>query len=169
MKVVEVVTEAASTVVKRSTAVLLDETRATHDLDMVASVAECAIKAGQPEEAEQILAKHLRGVLADIRGYRQTTTAVRDKAFKYSLRLAEVTRKAEWFDLAVDLLYIQAIVCSEEQAEALMRVQKQMDKLETHRLEQYALLVRKKGSSINHQRIASLLEEMTRAAARGRR
>lgn len=169
MKVVEVVTETASTVVTRTAAVLIDETRATHDLDLVASVADVAIKAGQYQDAEQVLAKHLRAVLADIRGIRQTSAAVRDKAFNYSLRLAEVTHKAEWFDLAVDLLFIQAIVCSEEQVEALMRVQKQLDKLETHRLEQYALLVRKKGSSITHRRIASLLDEMVRAAAYGRR
>ncbi len=169
MKVVEVVTETASTVVTRTAAVLIDETRATHDLDLVASVADVAIKAGQYQDAEQVLAKHLRAVLADIRGIRQTSSAVRDKAFNYSLRLAEVTHKAEWFDLAVDLLFIQAIVCSEEQVEALMRVQKQLDKLETHRLEQYALLVRKKGSSITHRRIASLLDEMVRAAAYGRR
>ena len=168
MKVVEVVTEGASTVVKRSAVALSEETRATHDLDLVASVADLAIKAGQYRDAEQVLAKHLRAVLTDIRGFRQTSQAVRDKAFTYSLRLAEVTRRAEWFDLAVDLLFIQAIVCSEEQVEALMRVQKQLGNLETHRLEQYAVLVRQKGSSITHQRIASLLDEMVRAATRRR-
>jgi pSer/pThr/pTyr-binding forkhead associated (FHA) protein len=165
-KVVEVVTEAASTVVKRAPAVLLDETRATHDLDMMAAAADVAIKAGQYKEAENVLASHLRAVLADVRGVRQTCSAVRDKAFKCAVRLAEVTRKIEWFDLAVDLLIVQAIVCTEEQAETLLRAQRQFVKLETHRLEQYALLVRKKGSSIAHQRIASLFDEMVRAAKR---
>ena len=163
-KVVEVVTEAASTVVKRAPAVLLDETRATHDLDMVAEAADIAIKAGQYSEAENVLAMHLRGVLADVRGARRTSSAVRDKAFKYAVRLAELTRKFEWFDLAVDLLIVQSIVCTEEQAVSLLHAQWQFDKLETHRLEQYAHLVRKKGSSIAHQRIASLFDEMVRAA-----
>lgn len=169
MKVVELVTEAASTVVKRSSSVLLDETRATHGLDLVASVAECAIAAGQIGEAEKLLSKHLRGVLADIRGYRQTSSAVRNKAFKYALRLAEVTRKAEWFDLAVDVLFIQGIVCSEEQVEELLRVQKQLNSLETHRLEQYAQLLREKSSAIENRRIASILDAIVASAKLGRR
>jgi len=169
MKVVEVVTEAASTVVKRSSTVLVDETRATHGLDLVASVAECAITAGQIGEAEKLLSTHLRAVLADIRGYRQTSAAVRNKAFKYALRLAEVTRKAEWFDLAVDLLFIQGIVCSEEQVEELLRIQKLLNRLETHRLEQYAQLLREKGSTIENRRIASLLDAMVESAKLGRR
>ncbi len=168
MKVVEVVTETASTVVKKSSKVLQDETRATHDLDLVASVAELAIESGQMAEAEKVLAKHLRAVLADIRSYRQTSPAVRNKAFKFALRLAEVTRKAEWFDLAVDVLLVQAIVCSEEQVEDLLRVQKMLPKLETHRLEQYAQLVRHKGSAITNQRIASILDSMIASAKLGR-
>ncbi len=169
MKVVEVVTETASTVVKKSSKVLQDETRATHDLDLVASVAECAIDSGQVAEAEKVLAKHLRAVLADIRSYRQTSPAVRNKAFKFALRLAEVTRKAEWFDLAVDVLLVQSIVCSEEQVEELLRVQKLLPKLETHRLEQYAQVVRHKGTGIANQRIASLLDAMIASAKLGSR
>jgi pSer/pThr/pTyr-binding forkhead associated (FHA) protein len=169
MKVVEMVTETASTVVKRASKVLLDETRATHELDLVASVAECAIRAGQVGEAEKILAKHLRAVLADIRGYRQTTSAVRDKAFQYSLRIAEVTHKFEWFDFAVNMLFVQGIVCTEEQVEELLRVQKQLGKLETHRLEQYAQLVREKGSAIENRRIASLLDAIVSSATGARR
>ena len=158
MKVVEVVTDAASTVVKRSSNSVTDATRATHDLDLVAAVADCAIADGRFGEAEKILAKHLRGVLADIRGLRQTGTEVRDKAYKYSLRLAEVTRKPEWFDLAVDLLFVQGIVCSEQQVEELLRVRKLLGKLDPHRLEQYAELVRYKGDTVQNRRIASLLD-----------
>jgi len=158
MKVVEVITDAASTVVKRATSAVTDETRPTHDLDLVAAVADCAIAAGEFAEAEKILAQHLRGVLADIRGLRLTTTPVRDKAYKYSLRLAEITHKNEWFDLAVDLLIVQSVVCTEQQVEELLRVRKLLDKLDPHRLEQYAELVRYKGSSVRHQRIASLLD-----------
>ncbi len=169
MKVVEVVTEAASTVVKKSSNVLQDETRATHDLDLVAAAAELAIDSGQTAEAERVLAKHLRAVLADIRSYRQTSIAVRNKAFNFALRLAEVTRKAEWFDLAVDVLLVQGIVCSEEQVEYLLRIQKLLPKLETHRLEQYAQLVRHKGSAITNQRIASILDSMIASAKLGRR
>jgi hypothetical protein len=158
MKVVEVVTDAASTVVKRSSNSVTDATRATHDLDLVAAVADCAIADGRFGEAEKILAKHLRGVLADIRGLRQTGTEVRDKAYKYSLRLAEVTRKPEWFDLAVDLLFVQGIVCSGPQVEELLRVRKLLGKLDPHRLEQYAELVRYKGDTVQNRRIASLLD-----------
>jgi len=158
MKVVEVVTDAATTVVKRSSAAATDETRSTHDLDLVAAVADCAIAAGQIGEAERVLSQHLRGVLADIRGLRQTTPAVRDKAYTYALRLAETTRKAEWFDLAVNLLFVQSIVGTVQQVEELLRVRKLLDKLDVHVLEQYAQLVRHKGSCAQHQRIASLLD-----------
>lgn len=158
MKVVEVVTDAASTVVKRAASPVMDVTRATHDLDLVAGVADCAIAAGQYGEAEKVLAQHLRGVLADIRGIRRTSAAVRDKAYAYSLRLAEVTRKGEWFDLAVNLLYVQGIVCTEQQIEELLRVRKLLDKLDPHRLQEYAQLVRQKGSNIRNERVASLLD-----------
>ena len=158
MKVVEVVTDAASTVVKRSSNSVTDATRATHDLDLVAAVADCAIADGRFGEAEKILAQHLRGVLADIRGLRQTGTEVRNKAYKYSLRLAEVTRKPEWFDLAVDLLFVQGIVCSEQQVEELLRVRKLLGKLDPHRIEQYAELVRYKGETVQNRRIALLLD-----------
>jgi len=158
MKVVEVVTDAASTVVKRSSNSVTDATRATHDLDLVAAVADCAIADGRFGEAEKILAQHLRGVLADIRGLRQTGTEVRDKAYKYSLRLAKVTRKPEWFDLAVDLLFVQGIVCSGPQVEELLRVRKLLGKLDPHRLEQYAELVRYKGDTVQNRRIALLLD-----------
>jgi len=158
MKVVEVVTDRASTVVKRAPKAVTDDIRATHDLDLVAAVADCAFVAGQYDQAERILAGHLRAVLADIRGLRQTDQPVRDKAYLYALRLAAALHKPEWFDLAVDLLFVQAIVCTEQQAEELLRVWKLLPNLDTHRVVQYAQIVRHRNEGIRSQRIGALLD-----------
>jgi pSer/pThr/pTyr-binding forkhead associated (FHA) protein len=158
MQVVEVVTGAAPMEVKQAAVPSMAVTRATHDLDLICSVADQAIGAGQVAEAEQLLSTHLIDVLNDTATNQQTTPPVREKAFDYGLRLAEVTHKQQWFDFSVDLLLAQGIVATQEQAENLLRVQKQFEHLDTRRIELYCRLVRKKPNTIEVTRVASLLE-----------
>ena len=158
MQVVEVVTGVAPMEVKQSAVPSTAVTRVTNDIDLICSVAEQAISAGKIAEAEQLLAVHLNEVLNDVATTQQTSPAARDMAFDYGLRLAELTRKQQWFDFSVDLLLVQGIVATQEQAENLLRVQKQFEHLETQRIELYCRLVRKKPASRELDRVASLLE-----------
>ena len=158
MQVVEVVTGVAPMEVKQSAVPSTAVTRVTNDIDLICSVAEQAISAGKIAEAEQLLAVHLNEVLNDAATTQLTSPAARDMAFDYGLRLAELTRKQQWFDFSVDLLLVQGIVATQEQAENLLRVQKQFEHLETRRIELYCRLVRKKPASRELDRIASLLE-----------
>ncbi len=158
MQVVEVVTEAAPTEVKHAPVASMAVTRATHDLDLICAVADRALELGKLEEAEQLLSVHLHDVLHDAATSQQTSLAVRCKAFDYGLRLAELTRKQQWFDFAVDLLLAQGIVAAQDQAEALLRVQRVYERLDTQRLEHYCRLVRKKPPTSETGRVIALLE-----------
>ena len=158
MQVVEVVTGVAPMEVKQSAVPSTAVTRVTNELDLICSVAEQAIGAGKIVEAAQLLAVHLKEVLNDAATTQRTTPAVRDMAFDYGLRLAELTRKQQWFDFSIDLLLVQGIVATQEQAENLLRVQKQFEHLEAGRIELYCKLVRKKPASRELDRVASLLE-----------
>jgi predicted component of type VI protein secretion system len=164
MQVVEVVTEAAPTEVKHSAVASMAVTRATHDLDLICAVADRALAQGKLDEAEQLLSIHLHEVLHDAATAQQTSQAVRDVAFDYGLRLAELTHKQQWFDFAVDLLLAQGIVASPEQAEALLRVQKAFARLDTQRLDLYCRLVRRKPLTTENARVNTLLEAILERA-----
>jgi pSer/pThr/pTyr-binding forkhead associated (FHA) protein len=158
MQVVEVITESAPTEVKHSAVPSMAQTRATHDLDLICSVADRALEMGAVQEAEQLLSIHLTEVLNDMTTTRRTSPAVRDKAFQYGVRLAEVTRQQQWFDFAIDLLLAQGQVATPEQAEALLRLQRHFVHLNTERLKLYCKLMRRKPSTSESIRILSLLE-----------
>lgn len=158
MQVVEVVTEAAPTEVKHSAVASMAVTRATHNLDLICAVADRALEHGKIDEAEQLLSSHLQEVLHDAATTLQTTQVVRDIAFEYALRLAERTRKQQWFDFAIDLLLAQGIVASPEQAETLLRVQKSFAHLDVQRLDLYCRLVRRKPLTAENARVTTLLE-----------
>ena len=158
MQVVEVVTGAAPMEVKVSAVPSTAVTRVTNDLDLICSVAEQAIGAGKIAEAEQLLSSHLTEVLNDAATTQQSDTNIRDKAFDYGLRLAELTRKQQWFDFSVDLLLVQGVIATQEQAEHLLHTHKHIEHLDTRRIELYCRLVRRKPPTREIDRVASLLE-----------
>jgi hypothetical protein len=158
MQVVEVVNETAPTEVKHASVPSMAQTRATHDLDLICTVADRALEMGAVEEAEQLLSIHLTEVLNDLTSTQRTSPAVRDKAFAYGLRLAEVTQQQQWFDFAIDLLLAQGQFATQEQAEGLLRVQRHFAQLDTARLEVYCRLIRKKPSTSQSIRIMTLLD-----------
>ena len=163
MRVVEVVTESAPTEVKHTAVASMAETRATHDLDLVCSAADRAIDFGAISEAERLLTIHLNEVLTDIRTLQRTSTTIRNKAYDYALRLAEVTKKQQWFDYAVDVLLAQGVVATQEQVESLLHAQKKIGRLDIQRVELYSRLVRRKPPTTENLRIASLLEAIVAA------
>ena len=119
-----------------------ERTETTNDLDLIGAVADRALVAGHPRDAEKLLEMHLRSVLIDLQGHGRTSTRVRHKAFEYGLRLAEATAKGEWFDFAVDLLCAGKSVCSQEQFAKLQRAAKLVPCVNTRRLRRYTAMLR---------------------------
>lgn len=166
MQVVEVVTEAAPTEVRQAKVASTAVTRATHDLDLICSVADRAFEAGLPNDAERVLHLHLMAVLNDLGAARLTTAAVRAKAFEYGLRLAETTGKASWFDYAIDLLAAQSVIATQEQAEELLRTHKHVELPNTEHLQYYLQVVRRGVPTTESTRVIALLEAIINTAHR---
>ncbi len=134
--------DASHIVLKPSVATVPERTETTNDLDLIGAVADRALVAGHPRDAEKLLEMHLRAVLIDIQSHGRSTYRVRQKAFDYALRLAEATAKGEWFDYAVDLLCAEKSVCSQLQFTKLQRVARVVHCVDTRRLKRYTAILR---------------------------
>lgn len=84
-------------------AIRFDAAERARSLHPLYTLADKAIALGRGEEAERILSIHLRQFLADVQsGYAPPAESVAQAAL-YAAKLADVTRKGEWFDYAVEL------------------------------------------------------------------
>jgi pSer/pThr/pTyr-binding forkhead associated (FHA) protein len=149
---------ASHIVLKPSVATVPERTETTNDLDLIGAVAERALVAGHPRDAEKLLEMHLRSVLIDTQSHRRTTSRVRQKAFDYALRLAEATAKGEWFDYAVDLLCAEKVVCSQEQFTRLQCAAKLVPCVDTRRLKRYTAILRADARTMAGIKMASLID-----------
>ncbi len=147
-------------VLKPSVITVPERTETTNDLDLIGAVADRALLAGHPRDAEKLLEMHLRSVLVDTQGDGRTTTRVRKKAFDYALRLAEATTKGEWFDYAVDILCADKSVCTPEQFAKLQRVAKAVPCIDTRRLQRYTAILRADAPTMAAIKMATLVENL---------
>ncbi len=134
--------DASRIVLKPAVVTVPERTETTNDLDLIGAVADRALMAGHPRDAEKLLEMHLRSVLIDTQSLGRTTGRVRKKAFDYALRLGEATAKGEWFDYALDLLCAERSVCTQEQFSRLQRVAKLVPCVDTRRLRRYTAMLR---------------------------
>ena len=135
-----------------------ERTETTNDLDLIGAVADRALTAGHPRDAEKLLEMHLRSVLIDSQSLGRTTGRVRKKAFDYALRLAEATAKGEWFDYAVDILCAEKSVCTQEQFSKLQRVAKAVPCVDTRRLRRYTAILRADAPTMAAIKMATLID-----------
>jgi pSer/pThr/pTyr-binding forkhead associated (FHA) protein len=134
--------ESSRILLKPSVVTVPERTETTNDLDLIGAVADRALTAGHPRDAEKLLELHLRPVLVDTQSLGRTTERVRKKAFDYALRLAESSAKGEWFDYAVDLLCAEKSICTQEQFCRLQRVAGLVPCVDTRRLRRYTVMLR---------------------------
>jgi pSer/pThr/pTyr-binding forkhead associated (FHA) protein len=147
-------------ILKPSTASVPERTETTNDLDLIGAVADRALVAGHPRDAEKFLEMHLRAVLIDSQSVGRCTSRIRQKAFEYGLRLAEATGKGEWFDYAVDLLCAEKSVCSQEQFSRLQRAAKLVLCVDIRRLKRYTAILRAGAPTMAGIKMASQIDEL---------
>jgi pSer/pThr/pTyr-binding forkhead associated (FHA) protein len=150
--------DASRIVLKPAVATVPERTETTNDLDLIGAVADRALVAGHPRDAEKLLEMHLRSVLFDAQTHGRTTARVRQKAFEYGLRLAEATAKGEWFDYAVDLLCSEKSVCSQEQFAKLKHVAGLVPCVDTRRLKRYTAILRAEAPTMEAIKMATLVD-----------
>jgi hypothetical protein len=145
---------------KPSAAAIPERTETTNDLDLIGAVAERALQAGHPRDAEKLLEMHLRSALLDAQGFKRTTARVRQKAFDFGLLLAEATGKGEWFDYAIDLLCAEKVLCTHEQFAKLQKVAARVPCIDTRRLRRYISVLRGEARTMAGIKMASLIDEL---------
>ena len=137
-----------------------ERTETTNDLDLIGAVAERALQAGHPRDAEKLLEMHLRAALLDAQGAKRTTARIRQKAFDYGLLLAEATGRGEWFDYAIDLLCAERALCSHEQFARLQKASTQVPCIDVRRLRRYITILRGETLTMAGIKMASLIDEL---------
>ena len=156
----DVLEESSRLLLKRAETLVPERTEVSDDLDLIGSVAERALRAGNPRDAEKILEMHLRATLVDAQGRMRASTRVRQKAFEFGLRLAKATGKGEWFDYAVDLLCAERTACTAEQFLQLQRVAAEVPCVDVRRLRRYMSILRTDSRTMAGIKIASLIDEL---------
>jgi len=155
-------------VLKPSVVTVPERTETTNDLDLIGAVADRALVAGHPKDAEKLLEMHLRSVLIDAQSIGKSTARVRGKAFEYGLRLAEATAKGEWFDYAIDLLCSEKSVCTQEQYAKLQKAAKAVPCVDTRRLKRYSAILRADAPTMAGIKMATLIDSIAGQSERDR-
>lgn len=142
-------------------------TKTFDDLELIGRVADQALAAGHPREAERMLEAHLRRVLEDLSRGRDVSPITVDRAFGHALKLAAALHRGAWFDLAVDVLRSARVVCSESMVAELVRVKGVVDRIDAARLKRYIDVLRTDGPSMESLRAAQRLHELLLGGRRG--
>jgi pSer/pThr/pTyr-binding forkhead associated (FHA) protein len=133
-------------------------------LALLAEVAERALAAGQPQQAETAVHARLLQVLdAAVQGT-EPRADVAERALSLSLSLARALRARRWLDYAIDLLTALRWPCSEGLAVSLRGTLAVVGAMDTRRLAQYAMTVRALPATIDKVRTLALIEELERTA-----
>jgi len=158
--VFEGLNESCHLLLKPSGLSMPERTETTNDLDLIGAVAERALQAGHPRDAEKLLEMHLRAALLDAQGAKRTTPRIRQKAFDYGLLLAEATGRGEWFDYAIDLLCAERALCSHEQFAKLQKAAAQVPCIDVRRLKRYISILRSETRTMAGIKMVSLIDEL---------
>ena len=88
-------------------------------MEVLNAVADRAIAAGQPEQAERVLERWLTKVLTDARSAKPVPVEARNSAIAYALRIGVGLRSKRWIDYAFELLTALAVPLTPEVEKAL--------------------------------------------------
>jgi hypothetical protein len=133
-------------------------TKTFDDLELIGRVAERALAAGHPQQAEAMMEGHLQRVLDDSIRQREVTEATTRRALDMALRLAETTHRGVWFDYAIDLLRARRVPCTDTQLNRLVRVQSQVDRIDVGRIKKYVDTLRADGPTMEELRAAQRIQ-----------
>ena len=141
-------------------------TKTFDDLELIGRVAERALAAGHPQQAESMVEGHLQRVLDDSIRRREVSAGTAQRAIDLALRLAETTHRGGWFDYTIDLLRAQRQLCSEAQLKRLVRVERQVDRIDPARIRKYVDTLRAEGPTMEELRMAQRILAVLGGAGR---
>ena len=156
----DVLDETSRLLLKSAATAIPELTETSDDLDLIGAVAERALNAGHPNDAEKLLEMHLRSALIDAQGRMRASIRVRQKAFEFGLRLAKALGKGEWFDYSVDLLCAEKAVCTDDQFAQLRKVATQVPCVDVRRLRRYTAILRAEARTMAGIKMATLIDEL---------
>jgi hypothetical protein len=133
-------------------------------LALLAEVAERALAAGQPQQAETAVHARLLQVLDGAVQGNPPRPEVAERALSLSLALARALRARRWLDYAIDLLTALRQPCSDSLALALRGTLAVVGDVDRRRLAQYAGTVRSLPATIDKVRTLALVDELERGA-----
>jgi len=135
-------------------------------LDLLASVAERVLAAGDAQRAEGILVGRLREILDGVRSGEHCDFDTRDRAVRLALALATALRSTRWVDYVFDLLSATQSLPSEVQTREIDQAIRTTGYSNPTPLSAYATTVRGVPASLDKVRTLRQLEEWT-ARSRG--
>jgi hypothetical protein len=141
-------------------------TKTFDDLELIGRVAERALSAGHPQQAEAMVEGHLQRVLDDSLRQREVSEGTVRRAIEIALRLAEATHRGGWFDYAIDLMRAHRLLCSESQLGRLVQLLKQVDRIDPARIRKYVDTLRAEGPTMEELRMAQRILSVLGGAGR---
>jgi hypothetical protein len=135
-------------------------TKTFEDLELIGRVAERALAAGHPRQAESLVEGHLRRLLDDSLQQREVSKGTVKRAIDMALRLAEALHRGEWFDYAIDLLRAHRVSCSDPLLSRLAQVQSKVDRVDLMRIKKYVDTLRADGPTMEELRTAQRIQSV---------
>jgi hypothetical protein len=130
-------------------------------LDLLATVAERVLAAGDAQRAEGILTGRLREILDGVRGGESCDPDTRDRAVRLALALANALRSTRWVDYTFDLLTATRSLPSEVQTREIDQAIERTGYSNPGPLGQYAKVVRDVPATLDKVRTLRQIDTWT--------
>lgn len=137
-------------------------------LDLLGSVAERIIAAGDPQRAEGMLQNPLERMLASARAGEGIDPQAHDRAVHLALSLARALKSVDWIHWTLDVLSVLAVLPTDMQLTELEGAVAEVDQIDARRLTQYAEVVRAMPTSMEKLKVMQRLDNL-RPMAHGAR
>ncbi len=142
-------TFAESTLLHGTPIIATSPDKRVHELSLVGAVAEKALAMGRPEDAQRLLERPLRDLLARARGATETSVrfdpaaeeAAAQRAASLALRLASSQGKGEWVEYVFDLFIARRELLPQPIVDELYTVLRKV-RMDASRLREYLRLLR---------------------------
>jgi hypothetical protein len=135
-------------------------TAKSNALEMLAEVAEKALAAGEPGQAETMIHARLLEVLSLVRARQPVEPVIATRALKVALELSHALRARRWLDYALELLTALAIPCAPDVLRLVRRARAAAGPPQPEQLAAYGRCVRALPMTLDKVRTVALVEEL---------
>jgi hypothetical protein len=137
-------------------------------LGVIGLLADRAIAAGRPKEAETMLAPRLESLLDDLRAGTSIGDSTCEAAVGYALRLAAASGDGRWLDYAIDLMEVRRATLDDDLAAELKTCVERAPGVNLAGLRRYLDSVGRLPPSIERIRTQHHLQQLMRTVGMGR-